>query len=71
MTYRIFASESELMKLSDADQYLFYNYQWKVADVYSADRLMLEFPEDQLQEAMAVHHELWKLRMPKLAKSWI
>lgn len=68
--FNIFASRTDLESLPESDDYLFYNYKWQQADAFNDDRLCLCFEDHEYQQAAAVYHELWKLRLPKLARSW-
>lgn len=66
--WSIYLGLDTLMELPEDSDYLFYNYKWEQIDPYNENRVSLTFSD--YCEAAAVYHELWKLRVPKLARSW-
>lgn len=66
--FTISANLDVLQKLPDTDDYLFHNYKWETPFPDIPNRVSLSFPE--WQEAAAVYHELWKLRVTPLFRNW-
>jgi hypothetical protein len=68
--HRVSTNMDQLQKLDNtADEYLLHNFKWKVQQPDIPNRVHLEF--ETIEEAMAVHHELWKLHVTPLFKNWI
>ena len=68
-TYKISTNLDNLMALPSTDDYLFFNYKWAPVQPDIPNRVETEFTD--IQQAMAVHHELWKLKISPLFKTWI
>ena len=73
--FEIYCNLQELQNLPEMENYLFHNYGWKHHPAFT-NIMVLEFPQDNednhITEAMAVYHELWKMRfdLPSLKRSW-
>ena len=67
--YTISTNLDKLMALPTSDEYLYFNYKWVEVQPDIQNRVQINFSD--IQEAMAVHHELWKLRISPLFKNWI
>jgi len=63
------ANLDSLKELSPSDDYLLHNYKWEVVFPDVPNKVRTSF--ESITEAMGFHHELWKLHVRGLFKTWI
>lgn len=60
----------KLQALEKHDEYILHKYKWEARNPDIPNRVTCTFPSDEYEEAAALYHEMWKLRITPLFRNW-